>query len=310
MRILITGASGLLGGRLANHLHQQKKYTLIMLTRNAEEHNCLKNYGSVININWEDQNQLNNILKNIDIVVHAFGPSAQQCSSDPLNQISLYKKYTQNLLKAIELNMVSKVILLSSIHVYSDNLKGDINEESATLNSHPYALSKIAVENIMNKSTLLNTKFYTLRLSNCYGYPATKSKNCWNLFVNNICKESINNNSLIIKNNPYNKRDFLPISYFCKVVENIIIDNNIKGGLYNLTSAQTRELVGFTKYIKDVINDNYNASIQIKYNKDYDKTNSFILSNEKISSMLTDMPINHEEEIKDLYEFCRETFKV
>jgi hypothetical protein len=26
--------------------------------------------------------------------------------------------------------------------------------------------------------------------------------------------------------------------------------------------------------------------------------------------MLTDMPINHEEEIKDLYEFCRETFKV
>ena len=61
MRILITGASGLLGGRLANYLHQQKKYMLTMLSRNAEEHDCLKNYGSVITINWEDQNQLNNI---------------------------------------------------------------------------------------------------------------------------------------------------------------------------------------------------------------------------------------------------------
>jgi UDP-glucose 4-epimerase len=308
MRILITGASGLLGGRLANYLHQQKKYTLTMLSRNAEEHDCLKNYGSVININWEDQNQLNNILKNIDIVVHAFGPSAQLCSSDPINQISLYKKYTQNLLKAINSNMITKVILLSSIHVYSENPEGDIDEKCATLNNHPYALSKIAVEDVINKSTILNTKFYTLRLSNCYGYPVTKSKDCWNLFVNDICRGSITNNSLKIKNNPYIKRDFLPVTYFCEVIEHFIDDNNIKEGLYNLTSGETRELIEFSKYIKNIIGKTLGISLQIEYKENYKKTNNFVLMNNKISSKMPEIFLNHEDEIQKLYMYCKDNF--
>ena len=308
MRILITGASGLLGGRLANHLHQQKKYILTMLSRNAEEHDCLKNYGSVININWEDQNQLNNILKNIDVVVHASGPSAQQCSNDPINQISLYKKYTQNLLKAIKLNKISKVILLSTIHVYSEKPEGYIDEESSLTNNHPYALSKIAVEDLFNKYPRSDTKLYILRLSNCYGYPITKSENCWNLFVNNICKKSIKNDSLIINNNPYDKRDFLPISYFCEVVSQIIKNNNIKNGLYNLTSGETMELIEFSNYIKNIVNKTYSKLLQIKYDKNYHKTDLFNLSNDKILSQLPEISINHEEEVKQLYKYCKDKF--
>lgn len=308
MRILITGASGLLGGRLASYLHQHKKCMLTMLSRNAEEHDYLKNYGSVISINWEDQNQLNNILKNIDVVVHAFGPSAQQCSSDPINQISLYKKYTQNLLKAIKSNKISKVILLSSIHVYSENPEGDINEESSLTNNHPYALSKIAVEDLFNKYPKSDTKLYILRLSNCYGYPVTKSKHCWNLFVNNICKKAIENDSLIINNNPYDKRDFLPISYFCEVIFQIIKNNNIKNGLYNLTSGETTELIEFSNYIKNIINKTYNKLLQIKYDKNYNKTGLFNLSNNKILSQLPEIAINHEEEVKQLYKYCKDKF--
>ena len=308
MRILITGASGLLGGRLANHLHQQKKYILTMLSRNAEEHDCLKNYGSVININWEDQNQLNNILKNIDVVVHASGPSAQQCSNDPINQISLYKKYTQNLLKAIKLNKISKVILLSTIHVYSEKPEGYIDEESSLTNNHPYALSKIAVEDLFNKYPRSDTKLYILRLSNCYGYPVTKSENCWNLFVNNICKMSINNDSLIINNNPYDKRDFLPISFFCEVISQIIKNNKIKNGLYNLTSGETTELIEFSNYIKNIVNKTYNKLLETKYNKNYNKTDLFTLSNNKILSQLPEITINHEEEVKQLYKYCKDKF--
>jgi len=308
MRVLITGASGLLGGRLIDFLFKQNKYTLSMLTRNSKENNYLKKYGSVIDVDWENQDQLNDILKKIDVVIHAFGPTAKTCLDDPINQISLYKKYTHNLLKASELNRVSKIILLSSIHVYSENPNGNIDEESSLTNNHPYALSKIVVEDLFNKYPRSDAKLYILRLSNCYGYPITRSENCWNLFVNNICKESIENNSLIINNNPYDKRDFLPISYFCEVICQIIKNNNIKNGLYNLTSGETKELIEFSNYIKDIINKTYDKVLQIKYDKNYNKTGSFTLSNNKILSQLSGISIDHEEEIKQLYKYCKDKF--
>ena len=145
-------------------------------------------------------------------------------------------------------------------------------------------------------------------MSNCYGYPITRSENCWNLFVNNICKESIENNSLIINNNPYDKRDFLPISYFCEVICQIIKNNNIKNGLYNLTSGETKELIEFSNYIKDIINKTYDKVLQIKYDKNYNKTGSFTLSNNKILSQLSGISIDHEEEIKQLYKYCKDKF--
>jgi len=308
MRVLITGASGLLGGRLIDFLFKQNKYTLSMLTRDSRENDYLKKYGSVIDVDWENQDQLNDILKKADVVIHAFGPTAKKCLDDPINQISLYKKYTHNLLKASELNRVSKIILLSSIHVYSENPNGNIDEESSLTNNHPYALSKIVVEDLFNKYSRSDAKIYILRLSNCYGYPITRSENCWNLFVNNICKESIENNSLIINNNPYDKRDFLPISYFCEVICRIIKNNNIKNGLYNLTSGETKELIEFSNYIKHIINKTYNKVLQIKYNKNYNKTGSFTLSNNKILSQLPGISIDHEEEIKQLYKYCRDKF--
>tara|TARA_Y100000992_G_scaffold302452_1_gene276695 strand:+ start:339 stop:1262 length:924 start_codon:yes stop_codon:yes gene_type:complete len=307
MKVLITGASGLLGGRLAEYLHSKKIFELVMLTRNAKENAHLNKYGSVINVNWEDQDQLNKVLKNIDIVLHSFGPSAQKCADDPDIQISSYIKYTKNLLQAINKNTVMKAILLSSIHVYSRNLKGNISEEDDTTNDHPYALSKLGVERIFKRTSNSNTKYFILRLSNCFGYPVGRSKNCWDLFVNNICRESIKNNLLSIQNNPYIKRDFLPISYLCEVLESIM-NNNIKEGLYNLTSGETRELLEFSEYIKNIIDDNYNTSIQIKYNKSHKKMNSFVLENEKLASQLPKILINYEEEIRKLYIYCRDKF--
>ena len=44
MRVLITGASGLLGGRLIDFLFKQNKYILSMLTRDSKENNYLKKY--------------------------------------------------------------------------------------------------------------------------------------------------------------------------------------------------------------------------------------------------------------------------
>tara|TARA_B000000475_G_scaffold267448_1_gene258574 strand:- start:761 stop:1123 length:363 start_codon:yes stop_codon:yes gene_type:complete len=119
---------------------------------------------------------------------------------------------------------------------------------------------------------------------------------------------SINNDSLIINNNPYDKRDFLPISFFCEVISQIIKNNKIKNGLYNLTSGETTELIEFSNYIKNIVNKTYNKLLETKYNKNYNKTDLFTLSNNKILSQLPEITINHEEEVKQLYKYCKDKF--
>lgn len=68
------------------------------------------------------------------------------------------------------------------------------------------------------------------------------------------------------------------------------------------------ELIEFSNYIKNIVNKTYNATLQIKYNKNYNKTGLFTLSNNKILSQLPEISINHEEEIKELYKYCKDKF--
>ena len=306
MKILITGASGLLGGRFAEFF-SNKSHDIISLTRDAANNDSLKNYGSIENIDWNDQNKLNDICKDLDLIIHAAGPSVQECADNSHESVSSYEKLTQNLLKSIEINSVKKVIFLSSIHVYSKNFKGYIDEETNLSNNHPYALGKIAVENIFNNFNNSDTKCFILRLANCYGYPATKTKSPWNLFVNNICRRAITDKHLLIENNPFNKRDFIPITYLCEIIDDIL-NNNVMHGTYNVSSGKTSELLDFASYIKNIMDGIFNNPVTLKYNNSHKKMDDYVLSNNKIKSQVPTISINHKDEIKDLILYCKKYF--
>ena len=68
------------------------------------------------------------------------------------------------------------------------------------------------------------------------------------------------------------------------------------------------ELIEFSNYIKNIVNKIYNTKLQIKYNKNHNKTDLFTLSNNKILSQFPEISINHEEEIKELYKYCKDKF--
>ena len=56
-----------------------------------------------------------------------------------------------------------------TVHVYSDNLMGKYDENSATRNSHPYAKYHLLREEILNNQ--FSSEFINLRLSNGVGVP-------------------------------------------------------------------------------------------------------------------------------------------
>ena len=99
-------------------------------------------------------------------------------------------------------NNVKTFIFLSTIHVYSSNPIGLINEDFLTNNQHPYAQSKLKAEELIKKNFKNSgTKFLILRLSNVIASPLFKETNCWELVAQNICKQ-IFEKYIALRSNP------------------------------------------------------------------------------------------------------------
>ena len=106
-------------------------------------------------------------------------------------------------------NNVKLFVYLSTIHVYSPNPIGIINENNIPKNDHPYARSKYkAEEYIKNNFINSNMQYLILRLSNIIAAPNFLETNCWGLmykiFVDKYLKKTNNLNS-----NPKILRDFV-----------------------------------------------------------------------------------------------------
>ncbi len=128
MRYLITGASGLLGGRLMEYLLLGKKNHITVLKHNADIPN--NKLVKTVPGNILDTDSLIAASKNIDIIVHCAALINGNSQTDYLKVNFLG---TKNLLRAARLNKVTKFVYISSW--------------SASKTSGNYGLSKYLAEN-------------------------------------------------------------------------------------------------------------------------------------------------------------------
>ena len=234
--ILITGGFGLLGGRLAQYLSEN--YNVILGSRGDQnEHNWLP-IAKTLKIDWDNETSLNDACNMVDIVIHASGLNAQECSSDPEKALLVNGVYTQNLVNAAIKQSVKKIIYLSTAHVYSDNLLGVITEDTPTTNVHPYATSHVAGENaVLLAIKQGRIKGAVTRIANAFGSPVSKDVNCWMLLVNDLCKQAVVERSLTLNGNSKAVRDFVAIRDFCSVIE-VLIESNNTSSIVNIGSGK------------------------------------------------------------------------
>ncbi|MDC1165334.1 SDR family oxidoreductase [Candidatus Thioglobus sp.] len=239
--ILITGGFGFLGGRLGQFLSEN--YNVILGGRSDKNK---PNWPSVVKtsiIDWDNETSLNNSCNLVDIVIHASGLNAQECSSDPEKASLVNGVYTQNLVKAAINQRVKKVIYLSTAHVYSDNLLGVITEDTPTINTHPYATSHISGENaILLAIRQGHIEGTVVRIANTFGRPVSKDVNCWMLLVNDLCKQAVIKKSLTLNSNSKTVRDFVTIKDFCSVI-GLLIEGNNTNNIVNIGSGKACTIV-------------------------------------------------------------------
>lgn len=313
MNVFIAGGFGYVGGVLAKALTIAGHNVTVGTTQ--EFLSMPDSAVSVIGgIDYEDTAYLSAHIGSMDVIINSAGPNSTICKNFPETSISNRVKIAANLYEAINHGNRCKYIYISSAHVYSDNLVGAITEESKTLGSTPYAKSHIAAEKKLSEiSSSRGGDITILRLSNVYGQPAYSSPECWNLLVNDICKQAIETGEIVLKSDGTLVRNFIHTKDVAKVLEFIIshdvkdnsnfriinIGSNIAYTVKNVANI-VAEACGIGEVVSPNVINKVNSSRDEYINLDYQS--QYIFSHNVIDKR------DIRESIIELLEFCKENF--
>lgn len=313
MRILITGGLGYLGGRLAHYLNQKGNEVIVVSRRNNKTQNFSKDIA-IQTIDWTSEDSINQICKGCDVVIHSAGMNASTCKKDPIAALDFNGVVTAKLIRSALSFKVSKFIYFSTAHVYSECLSGYFDENSCSRNIHPYATThKIAEDMVLYMTKEKSMSGVVLRLSNVFGSPAHPKVDCWNLFVNDICKQAVLTGNIHLKTPGFQYRNFLPMESLCLIVDYFITRNNLKNAgtqaIYNIGSETSKTIYEMAKLIQARSEELFDQKVLLVVDEGDNKlthSKPLIYSIDKL--LLEDIRIDNciNKEIDKLLLFCKE----
>ena len=127
MKILITSGTSFLGGRIAEYF-QKNNFEITIGYRNEFKKGFYSNKFNHVKINWYSIDSIREACADKDIVIHTAGLNSQNCYKFPVLAYEFNSIISGNLGIACQNENVKALIYLSSIHVYSKDIKDKINE--------------------------------------------------------------------------------------------------------------------------------------------------------------------------------------
>lgn len=291
--ILITGASGFLGGWLARFFHD-KKARVIGLDHKSTD-NTIKLHGlssevlSIENCDIRNFYQIKNIIEKypVDFIFHTAAIAHPKIMlENPLYGFEVNIQGTWNILEIARNVDIKGILIFSSERVYEANTP-PFKETDTKRSLSLYGASKASAEGIASA------------YAHTFGLPVVNAV-CANIYggadpnLNRLVPYTIisllNNQDVLLEGTGYIKKDFLYIKDFLDASEIIISnakDPNIKGNSFNIGTGDaisTFELVNMiSKYIPS------RGKIIIKGEKQSDPLEEY-LSNELIKKTLNWSP--------------------
>lgn len=312
-RILITGGFGFIGGRLAQYLSAGSDIEVLIASRENRDIPDWLNKGKVLRIDWNSSASIAASCRDVNTIIHTAGLNSQECSKEPERAFLVNACYTARLLSATRRQGVSRFIYLSTVHVYDSRLSGQISEQTATANDHPYAASHRAAETLVSYCCRdSGIKPFILRLSNAFGAPISPDVNCWQLVINDLCKQAVQCKQMKIRSTGLQMRDFIPLSQVCTSIGELI-NNNIESEnqqVFNLSSGNSTSIIDMAVNIQSRCHSLFGYSPPIiRETSTLPSSKEFlIIRNDRIKPFLN-LPLHKNgDEIDNLLRFCSRHF--
>ena len=238
--IVVLGGSGFVGKSLLKKLENNEFKVNVMINSTKIKNRFKKFCGNIL-----DKKTFESQIKNGDVIVNLIG----QYNGDILNFVDLNIKGGLNLLEICKEKENIKIILISSIDVYGENMLYASKEKDDTSPQYNYGLIKLLTEKMYERfARIYNLDIVILRLSNLYG-PNKK-----NGLIINILKAIKKTSVVSINHNGKQQRDYLFIE---DAVEGIVkaIQCKLKNfNVINISSGKRHSSIKIIKLVQEISN--------------------------------------------------------
>lgn len=293
MRVLFTGLTGFLGKNFLNLIpHSDWKIYALPCDKLAAE-------GKLADFNYHftSEELVQSGIKDIDVLVHAgaFSPKTRLQMNDIDNNIQNITN-TAYLLEHLP-NIPKKIIFISSISVYSQNVQ-KINEESETSGDSIYGLSKLFCEKIIESFCRKNRISYQiLRLGVMYG----NNKGYQGLiptFIQNILEHK----PIQILNDGVTRRNFIHVKDVCAVIEQAIQQTEVCSPIVNVVGLDSISV----KEIAEMLIQISGQSCEIQNVESESQMTDITFDATRLQKSFAPLKIDYVQGLKESFDFFKE----
>jgi len=277
MKYLLTGASGYLAQAFASMLTESGKDVVLASRAPISKENKLAGCEEVL-IDYTDAESIRNVIQGVNTIIHCAGLNASESLANPELAERVNSVNTRNIIEK-SIGIVDCFVYISTIHVYSAKLSGEINEDTETTNQHPYAISHLHGEYQVQRNAAHFAKgALSIRLSNTFGIPIGEKSLGWELVINDLCKQAIQNQKIVLRSDPNIVRNFIPISLATESILGIINGYSVSNRIshFNLGANRNLSLGDVISLIADEYFKKFGNRIEVIYeNEQYSKRLEF-----------------------------------
>ncbi len=308
--VLITGATGHVGGRLVQHMVNAGATSLRAI---AKTERILPDWMRTQAFTFADIRSeaiRRQLLNGTSTVVHLANRGFSASTPPSESQLAIEHSTTLSLARDAIRAGVSQFIILSSIHVYGEALVGNVDDGTPPSPISTLGLARLRIEQDLTalaNGTSMNVTI--IRMSNSFGVPAVPRPETWALLLHDLCKQAIQSHSLILRSDPRLSRDVIALRDVVDVLHQVINSPSMTGGVFLLASGQTMQLIELAELIRMEAYNTLGKDVSIQ-SSSFSTTApaTFKLNPFKLRDIGITIPQRREREISDLLKYAMQEF--